>query len=109
MLKWEKGRQNSGYEKFLFFGNKFIIPFDAYILKIPQGVAVPPHKDPAPDKKTHFRLNIVLKKAKGGLFICQNSIINNSRVAFFKASKETHSMEKVEKGNIYLLSFGWLF
>jgi hypothetical protein len=45
-LRWQKGRQNSGYDKLLLAAVPFPIPFDRYLLRFPEGSQIPPHRDP---------------------------------------------------------------
>ena len=35
MTEWEKGRQNTGYDKLLLLVNPLVIPFDCYLLRLP--------------------------------------------------------------------------
>lgn len=105
--RWEQGRQGSGYDKMLLLTGYFPIPFDIYLIKYPKGAFIPAHIDPVSDKK-HFRLNMVLKKAKkGGEFICKDPIYNSSRIKLFRPDISEHSVTLVEEGNRYLLSIGW--
>jgi hypothetical protein len=69
-LWWEKGRQNTGYDKLLWAINPFIIPFDCYLLRVPEGTQIPPHRDPVTAGR-HYRLNIIVKRSpSGGEFVC---------------------------------------
>lgn len=107
-LRWRSGRQNSGYEKMLLFANPFILPFDCYLLRYKTGSGVPEHTDPVEDKR-HYRLNIVLRKAKeGGEFYCAEPIYNGSRLKLFRPDRSPHSVTPVEKGVRYVLSVGWV-
>jgi hypothetical protein len=36
-LRWQKGRQQSGYGKMLIIYNKLGVEFDAYLLRFPVG------------------------------------------------------------------------
>ncbi|WKE64039.1 2OG-Fe(II) oxygenase [Gallaecimonas kandeliae] len=108
LFRWQKGRQQSGYEKMLLAGATWPVKFDLYLLRFPEGCEVPPHRDAVQSGK-HFRLNIVLKKAKeGGDFICQSPIYCSSRIKFFRPDLCGHSVSKVVSGNRYLLSLGWI-
>jgi len=64
-LRWEKGRQNTGYDKLLLAVNPFLIPFDCYLLRFPDGTAIPPHRD-AVTAGRHYRLNIIVKRSPAG-------------------------------------------
>jgi hypothetical protein len=100
---WKLGRQNSGYFKFTFFQFSFA---DCHLLKYPTGSEIKPHVDEV-DGKKHYRLNIVLRKAKvGGVFSCEKSIINFPRVKLFRPDLYEHSVSKIEDGERLVLSFG---
>jgi hypothetical protein len=38
--------QNTGYDKLLIAVNPFVVPFDCYLLRFPEGSEIPPHRDP---------------------------------------------------------------
>jgi len=113
-MKWEKGRQNSGYEKIkLLESQRF--KFDVYLLRYRKGASIPPHYDPAPFGFAHHRLNIVLKRAKdGGNFFTLSHGIHrphkfmNNRIIFFRPDITSHMVSKVKRGARYVLSIGWL-
>lgn len=108
MFKWVEGRRKTGYCKMPLLINNFILPFDVYILKFPEGCEVRPHIDTVSGFR-HFRLNLILKKAKiGGEFFCETSYINTPRIKIFRPDKYVHSVSKVEKGCRYVLSIGWV-
>lgn len=107
-LRWEKGRQNTGYDKLLLLGNPFLLPFDCYLLKFPEGTAVPPHRDKV-ERGRHYRLNVVLKRSSGGgEFVCANPIIDSPRVKLFRPDLEEHSVTEVQGGDRWVLSIGWV-
>ena len=104
---WKRGRQETGYFKLKLLQLK---NFDCYLLKFPQGSEIPEHIDPVMFKR-HYRLNIVLKKARvGGKFLAHSGkkpIINWPRVILFRPDVTSHGVSKIEKGTRYVLSFGW--
>lgn len=107
-MKWEQGRQGTGYKKHKFFqiGNSFFGGADLYLLKYEKGDSIPPHKDPVPGKK-HFRLNIELKSARsGGELYIDAPILRFGPIAFFRSDLSTHAVHLVENGTRYVLSFG---
>ena len=107
-LKWQSGRQSSGYEKLLLLTNPFIIPFDCYLLRFREGAAIAEHTDPV-DGKKHYRVNVILRAAiEGGEFICNNTIINWSRLKLFRPDLAPHAVTPVSKGTRYVLSIGWV-
>lgn len=107
-FQWQKGRQHSGYEKMLLATAKWPIMFDIYLLKFPEGSEVAPHTDKVQSGR-HYRLNLVLKKAKlGGEFTCDAPIFTSSRLNIFRPDVSEHAVTKVLLGNRYLLSIGWI-
>ena len=107
-LKWQKGRQGTGYDKILLAQNDKIIPFDCYLLRFPEGVSIPPHKDKVQRGK-HYRLNMILKKSKsGGEFLAEKSIINLPRIKLFRPDLYTHEVTTVKGGSRWVLSVGWV-
>ena len=107
-LRWDKGRQQSGYWKMLLATSPWPISFDMYILKFPEGTEIPEHIDPVTDNR-HYRINIVLKAArKGGEFICKTPLFATKRIKFFRPDACIHSVTRVEQGSRWLLSIGWL-
>lgn len=106
-MKWEKGRQGSGYEKLRLFAGTWPFPFDSYLIRYPEGSSIPPHQDPVQAKK-HYRVNIILIAPKsGGEFMCDNPIFETSRIKLFRPDISTHSVTEVVGGTRYVLSFGW--
>lgn len=107
-LKWQPGRQQGGYAKMLLATGSRPIPFDAYFLQFPQTAVVPTHIDKV-ESGHHYRLNIILKRARrGGEFVCESTIINWSRVKLFRPDLYAHSVTEVVEGNRYVLSIGWV-
>jgi len=107
-MRWQEGRQNSGYLKMLLFTLPWPIKFDLYLLKFPEGSKILSHRDEVGEGK-HYRINLVLKKAKqGGKFKCESSIYESSRIKFFRPDISIHEVSEVCKGSRYLLSIGWI-
>ncbi|MCL6414069.1 2OG-Fe(II) oxygenase [Aestuariirhabdus sp. Z084] len=105
---WDKGRQNTGYEKMLIASGRWPNPFDVYILRFSEGDEIPLHVDKVKNGE-HYRLNIVLWSAKsGGKFICANPIYESNRVKFFRSDSSEHAVSKVVKGRRYVMSIGWV-
>jgi hypothetical protein len=103
-VKWVKGRQGTGYERFTLFN---LGVCDMHILRYKKGTHIPPHKDVVPHWK-HFRINIIFKKAVGGSFICPDAHINWSRLKLFRNDIHEHSVNRVEDKTRYVLSIGFL-
>ncbi|KPH64940.1 hypothetical protein AMS58_08910 [Pseudoalteromonas porphyrae] len=108
LFRWERGRQQSGYDKMLLCGALWPIKFDTYLLKFPQGSEIAPHTDKVKCGR-HYRLNIILKNAEqGGDFICKKPLFETKRIKFFRPDVSEHQVSKIVKGNRYLLSIGWV-
>jgi hypothetical protein len=105
LWKWVDGRQGSGYHKLLL---ACIAPyFDVYLLRFPEDSFVPIHKDPVTNRR-HFRLNIVLRRAKfGGKMVCEAGLGISSRVMYFRPDVVKHALTRVQAGTLYMLSIGW--
>jgi hypothetical protein len=108
-LKWQEGRQETGYLKMLLLSSYVPFPFDIYLLKYVERSFVPNHRD-AVEKGQHYRLNVILKKAqRGGDFICEGAIIDWPRIKLFRPDACEHSITTVEKGSRLVLSIGWIW
>ena len=106
-LRWRRGRQGTGYEKLLLCESKFL-KFDCYILRYKVGSKVPYHKDPVKSGK-HFRLNIILQRAKkGGGFLLDNKNYPSGRVVLFRPDIESHAVQEILEGTRIVLSIGWI-
>jgi hypothetical protein len=108
--KWQDGRQGTGY-KVLTLINSKLLKLDLHILKYPEGTYIPSHIDPAREGYEHYRLNIVLKKAKyGGSLIVNETLYKSpgSRIIFFRPDISRHLVTNVYEGTRYVLSIGWL-
>jgi hypothetical protein len=107
-FRWRGGRQRSGYEKMLLLQSPFPLPFDVYLLRFRPGSEIPPHNDPVA-RGRHYRCNIVLRRAqRGGEFVCARPIYASRRVNLFRPDLCTHSVTRVERGERYVLSVGWI-
>lgn len=105
---WQRGRQGTGYDKMLLVTGTWPTGFDCYLIRYPEGSAIPPHTDPVTAKK-HYRLNIVIwKSPRGGDFICKNPILDLPRIKLFRPDVSEHSVTTVEGGPRYVLSVGWV-
>jgi hypothetical protein len=106
-LRWEGGRQLTGYDKLLLLASPFPFPLDCYLLRFPEGSEIPPHRDPVTGRR-HYRLNVVLKRPPmGGDFVCDRPIFDYGRVKLFRSDLCEHSVTKVVGGRRYVLSIGW--
>lgn len=107
-FRWQRGRQASGYDKMLLLRLPWPMPCDAYLLRFPEGSEIPPHTDPVATGR-HYRLNIVVRKARsGGEFQCAHPIYASTRIKLFRPDACEHSVTRVQSGSRYVLSFGWV-
>lgn len=107
MLRWQRGRQDGGYDKLLLFQSKRL-RCDCWLIRYPIGAYIPPHTDPTVSGFAHHRLNLVIKKSKqGGYFICDDEW-RKGRCFKFRPDIQVHSVTRVLGSNRYVLSFGWL-
>lgn len=118
-MKWEAGRQGSGYLKLKLWESK-LYKFDLYLLKYPTGSYITHHFDPSVKGYNHWRCNLVVKEAVGGRFIIkeygdsmskdiENRIwIQTRRLNIFRPDDQLHCVTEVKSGTRYVLSLGWL-
>lgn len=111
-LRWQKGRQQSGYDKMLLATARlpftWLQGFDVYLLRFPVGSAIRPHRDEVEGGR-HYRLNIILRPAKvGGVFSCTESIYESARIKLFRPDVSEHAVSEVLEGTRLLLSVGWV-
>ena len=110
MFNWQEGRQGSGYRKALLATSKFL-KFDLYLLHYPDGSYIAWHTDPAVEGYEHHRINITLKKPRGGgQFITRKgnvTIMWKSRIVKFRPDITEHCVSMCH-GERYVLSLGWL-
>lgn len=108
MLKWERGRQDGGYDKLLILSSA-IIPFDIWLLRFPKGARIDEHVDPVDAEFNHYRMNVIVKPTKrGGEFRVTKAIINWRFLKLFRPDVSPHSVTQVDEGTRYVLSIGWL-
>ena len=107
--RWQRGRQGSGYDKMLLFTARWPIAFDSYLIRYPVGARIPPHVDPV-DGRNHYRLNLIVKRSRGGgEFVCSDPILSTPRIKLFRPDRSEHSVTEVTGSSRYVLSLGWLW
>jgi hypothetical protein len=107
-FRWQRGRQQSGYDKMLLLQSLWPLPFDVYVLRFPEGAEIPPHTDPVA-KGRHYRCNIVVRRAQeGGEFVCAMPIFETRRIKLFRPDACEHRVTRVTSGTRYVLSIGWI-
>jgi len=108
LFKWEKGRQNTGYEKMLLASARWPKPFDVYLLRFFEGHEILPHRDKV-EQGEHHRINLILKSAAdGGDFICADPIYDSKYIKYFRPDISEHQVSKITSGSRYVLSLGWI-
>jgi hypothetical protein len=108
VLRWQRGRQGTGYDKMLLLTAPWPVPFDSYLIRYPDGSEIPPHTDPVSSGR-HYRLNIILKSPRaGGEFICERPLFATRRIKLFRPDACPHSVTRVVGGSRYVLSIGWV-
>lgn len=106
--RWQRGRQQTGYDKMLLLTAHWPLRFDSYLIRYPIGAAIPPHRDRVVSGR-HYRLNIVVRKSPGGgEFVCTAPIFSSARIKLFRPDIAEHSVTRVEGGPRYVLSIGWV-
>lgn len=108
-MKWEEGRQGSGYYKMKLLESK-LFKFDVYLLKFPKESFIMRHTDPAPDGYEHHRLNVILnQRFNGGIFYQNDTPATKStRIIKFRPDLLSHRVSRVTAETRYVLSVGWL-
>jgi len=110
-VRWERGRQGTGYWIFKIF-SVWTLHCDCYLIYYPTGSYIPPHKDPAIDGYEHHRINIVLRQAdKGGWFWVRQGFgvgTTDRSIVRFRPDIQEHSVDRVLEGSRLVFSFGWL-
>lgn len=107
-LKWEQGRQNSGYDKLLLATSKRF-GFDLYLLRFHQNCVVPYHLDPASPGFHHHRINFTLIRAdEGGEQVTKGETQKWWRFEKFRPDIQQHGLRRVIKGKVYMLSLGYI-
>lgn len=114
MFKWISGRQGTGYDKLTLISSDFL-KFDIHILRMKPGGYISKHIDPlhseaiAQGYSSHHRLNIIIRKSKGGVFSSDTiPPISDKRVIRFRPDIDPHQVSEVVSGTRYVLSIGWL-
>lgn len=107
-FRWRRGRQGTGYDKMLLATWHWPLPFDCYLIRYPEGAAIPPHRDPVGEGR-HYRANLILWSPKaGGEFLCEDAIHDGRRLKVFRPDVAEHSVTTVVGGSRWVLSIGWI-
>jgi len=108
VFRWQRGRQQSGYDKMLLVQSLWPLPLDVYILRFPEGSEIAPHVD-AVSRGQHHRVNVILWAAKeGGEFRCSAPLYESRRIKYFRPDIAEHSVTRIVRGERYVLSIGWI-
>lgn len=101
-MKWEQGRQGTGYRKLLIASNHKT--WDCYLLDYPTGTHIPTHTDKISSGK-HYRLNIILHGS--GKFNGKTIFSLGNRIHFFRPDIIEHSVDNIKSRRI-VLSIGFV-
>lgn len=108
VMRWEKGRQDSGYYKKLILRSFWPIRYDILLLRYPVGFHIDWHRDPVPGCD-HYRLNVTLNWwFEGGEFESENDVLFSfGPFTFFRPDENEHRVTEIEEGTRYILSLGF--
>lgn len=85
--------------------------WDFYLLHYPKGSYLPWHRDDLGPSICHYRVNLVVKKArKGGQFYYGHGstvFLDLGRLVFFRPDVSDHCLKEIEEGSRWVLSLGW--
>lgn len=111
--RWSKGRQGSGYDVLpLVLSQR--LRLDVYLIRLAEGVDVPPHTDPAAEGMEHHRVNWIFWKSGGGDHGIQPYEgwpvieVTDRRLYHFRPDIQRHLVQPVTTGSQWILSVGWL-
>lgn len=133
-IHWESGRQRTGYMKAVINKNHDVgdivsktitamaitarldycpTKFDCYILKYPEGSSIPYHRDDAPFKSKHWRLNAIISSPdeySGGELVLEDRYVEmfSGDAVIFRPDRIFHAVTKVTEGTRYVWSVGML-
>jgi hypothetical protein len=118
LWRWEHGRQAGGYSK-LLLARSALLKFDVYLIRMPTGSVVMPHRDPVKPGFEHHRVNITLCRAhRGGVTVIEGDDVVDlvhpimhpmyDRAYHFRPDMREHAVTKITSGSLWLLSIGWL-
>jgi hypothetical protein len=102
-MKWEPGRQGTGYLKKLLAQGK---AWDCWLLKYPPWSKIPWHTDPVTKGLKHYRINLVLWGPQS--FRADTPpIFKYGPLVFFRPDTTLHKVKGTNQVR-YVLSFGWV-
>ncbi|HTQ44146.1 MAG TPA: hypothetical protein VMI75_15410 [Polyangiaceae bacterium] len=100
LLRWEEGRQGTGYRKLRIAGGGF---WDLYLLDYPPGSSVPKHVDRVAGK-AHIRCNVRLL---GEDAFAGRASFRLGRLVVFRSDRP-HAVRTVRRRRVVLsLGFAW--
>lgn len=124
-LRFERGRQGTGYDKadLIEIRDPVVVDvvaqvrallgappaIDAWWLVYPPGSHIPAHTDPSPaDGLAHIRANLVLERAAGGAFVadCRAIDLDVGDAVLFRPDVVVHAVSLVRERPRRLLSVG---
>jgi len=100
-MKWEQGRQQTGYLKKLLLQGSW---WDLWLLKYPPLSSIRPHIDPV-TRRRHFRLNFCFW-GEQTFWSANPPILNLGRLVIFRPDIDIHGV-RISFRSRYVLSLGW--
>lgn len=97
-LRWQPGRQGTGYRKLAVAQGRH---WDLYILDYPPGTAIPTHTDPVPGRD-HWRANVVVW---GERSFEGDAVLRLGPLVVFRPDVMPHSVARVTRRRV-VVSFG---
>jgi hypothetical protein len=98
-MRWEPGRQGTGYRKLRLASGR---RWDLYVIDYPPGTAIPEHTDPVPGRR-HFRTNLRLWGADAYV---GGALLRLGPLVVFRPDVMPHGVRDVGSRRRVVLSFG---
>ena len=124
-LRFERGRQGTGYEKadLLAIDDPVVVDnlallrdqlgdpsaVDAWWIVYPPGSHIPAHTDPSPaEGLAHVRLNVIVERSVGGVFVaaCRAVNLDVGDAVLFRPDVVSHAVGRVKERPRRVLSVG---
>ena len=97
-LRWQPGRQGTGYRKLLLAQGQ---RWDLYVLDYPPGTSIPTHTDPVPGRR-HWRVNL---RVWGQDAFEGDAVLRVGPLVVFRSDVMPHGVSTVHRRRV-LVSFG---
>lgn len=108
-LRWENGRQGGGYSKMALLPTWLSrrLKADAYLICIPANTTIVKHKDPVTEGYKHYRMNVIIRRGIGRMFILGPITRYGGRIDIFRPDLYEHGLQPAP-ADIWMISFGCL-